>query len=169
MPDYAAGADYQRRLQRLVDGIAAAKYRSTLDFAAGVKAGRDAAFRAARAAQAARAAAVAERARRVPTIARPAPRRSTAPTAPRPAPSMETSSACGGDLPPCYVLMRESKGNPRALNAGSGASGLWQFMDGTWAGYGGYSKAMYAPVAVQNAKARLVWNHGAGCSAWSAC
>lgn len=76
---------------------------------------------------------------------------------------------CGGDLPPCFVLARESGGNPEAQNPSSTASGLWQFLDSTWAGFGGYSKARYAPVDVQNEKAMELWNGGAGCHHWSAC
>lgn len=76
---------------------------------------------------------------------------------------------CGGDLPPCWIMMKESRGNIRAENPTSTASGKWQFIDRTWAGFGGYSHASYAPEKVQDAKARLLWNHGRGCSHWSAC
>lgn len=76
---------------------------------------------------------------------------------------------CGGSLPPCYVLERESHGNPSAENPTSSASGLWQFLDSTWAEYGGYSRASHAPVSVQNAKAAALWAGGAGCSHWLAC
>lgn len=76
---------------------------------------------------------------------------------------------CGGSLPPCYVLARESGGNPTARNPRSTASGLWQFLDSTWAGYAGYARAYLAPPSVQNEKARLVWANGAGCRHWSAC
>lgn len=76
---------------------------------------------------------------------------------------------CGGDLPPCYVLARESGGNPTAANRHSTASGLWQFLDTTWAEFGGYARAMYAPPEVQNQRAVEVWNGGRGCSAWAAC
>lgn len=76
---------------------------------------------------------------------------------------------CGGDLPPCYVLARESGGNPTVANRHSTASGLWQFLDTTWAGFGGYARAMYAPPGVQNQRAVEVWNGGRGCSAWAAC
>ncbi len=80
------------------------------------------------------------------------------------------SGRCGGDLPPCWVMMRESGGDPTIWNRqGSGASGKWQFMPGTWAGYGGYAHAAYAPESVQDDKARLVWAGGAGCFHWSAC
>jgi hypothetical protein len=63
--------------------------------------------------------------------------------------------ACGGDLPPCWIMMRESRGNIRAMNP-SGAAGKWQIMPGTWNGYGGYSSAADAPEAVQDAKARTL-------------
>lgn len=93
--------------------------------------------------------------------------------------------ACGGDLPPCHVLSRESGGDPRVWNGGcyapvgftgarspcgvSSASGLWQFIRGTWDGFGGYVNAADAPAEVQNEKARLTWDGGNGCSHWSAC
>lgn len=91
---------------------------------------------------------------------------------------------CGGDLPPCAVLRRESGGDPRKWNGGcyapvgwtgrspcgtSSASGLWQFVRGTWNGYGGYLNAADAPAEVQNEKARLAWAGGRGCSHWKAC
>lgn len=97
------------------------------------------------------------------TTAPPAP-------APAPAPAAEPSSGrCGGDLPPCYVMMRESGGNIRAQNPSSTASGKWQFLDSTWAGYGGYSSAYLAPESVQDARARELWAGGAGCGHWNAC
>lgn len=76
---------------------------------------------------------------------------------------------CGGDLPPCYVMRRESGGNIRAKNPRSSASGKWQFIDSTWAGFGGYAHASDAPESVQDALARRLWAGGAGCSHWSAC
>ncbi len=92
------------------------------------------------------------------------------------------SSACGGDLPPCYVMERESGGSPYAVEPGhrgapygdpgdpwNHASGKWQFMPGTWNNYGGYPYAAAAPASVQDAKAREVWAGGSGCSHWSAC
>lgn len=94
------------------------------------------------------------------------------------------SGACGGDLPPCYVLNRESGGDPRIWNGGcyapvgwrgsspcgsSSASGLWQFVRGTWGGFGGYVNAADAPVSVQNERARQLWAGGAGCGHWNAC
>lgn len=93
----------------------------------------------------------------------------TAAPAPAPAPAQYGSGACGGDLPPCYVMMRESGGNITAQNPTSTASGKWQFLDSTWGGYGGYAKARYAPESVQDERARQLWAGGRGCSHWSAC
>lgn len=81
-----------------------------------------------------------------------------------------SSGACGGSLPPCYVMQRESRGSLTVYNyEGSGASGKWQIMPGTWNGYGGYSNAADAPESVQDAKARLLWDGGNGCWHWDAC
>lgn len=103
---------------------------------------------------------------------------------------VETASSirgfpCGGDLPPCYVLRRESMmavDPPRVWNGNcymppgslgqcgrSTASGLWQALRSTWANFGGYINAADAPVDVQNAFARQLWAGGAGCAHWSAC
>jgi hypothetical protein len=72
---------------------------------------------------------------------------------------------CGGDLPPCSVMMCESGGSLTARNR-SGAAGKWQIMPGTWNGYGGYSSADQAPESVQDARAREIWRGGAGRGAW---
>lgn len=66
-------------------------------------------------------------------------------------------------------MMRESGGDIRAQNPVSTASGKWQFLDSTWAGFGGYAKARLAPESVQDEKARILWAGGAGCSHWNAC
>lgn len=97
-----------------------------------------------------------------PTTVAPAP---AAPVA-APAPA---SGRCGGDLPPCWVMQRESGGNIHAQNPHSSASGKWQFIRSTWAGYGGYAEAHLAPESVQDAKARELWAGGSGCGHWSAC
>ncbi len=90
--------------------------------------------------------------------------------APQGVPASEQGTGrCGGDLPPCYVMMRESGGDIRARNPSSTASGKWQFLDSTWAGFGGYARAYLAPESVQDAKARILWAGGRGCSHWSAC
>lgn len=90
--------------------------------------------------------------------------------APKPAPSAGPATGrCGGDLPPCYIMQRESGGSITARNPRSSASGKWQFLDSTWAGFGGYARAYLAPESVQDAKARQLWAGGAGCGHWSAC
>lgn len=95
--------------------------------------------------------------------------------------SPPTTGRCGGDLPPCYVMERESGGDPRVWNGGcyapvghvgispcgvSDASGKWQFLRSSWAGYGGYLNAADAPEWVQDEKARMLFAGGAGCSHW---
>lgn len=70
---------------------------------------------------------------------------------------------------PTYIVMCESGGNYRAENPYSTASGAYQILDSTWAGYGGYSHASHAPPAVQDAKAAQLWAGGAGISHWAAC
>jgi hypothetical protein len=47
----------------------------------------------------------------------------------------------------------ESGGDYTAAASSSTASGAYQFLDSTWAGYGGYRRALDAPPAVQDAKA----------------
>ena len=89
------------------------------------------------------------------------------------------SGQCGGDLPPCWVMRRESRGDIRIWNGGcyngpcgggaSTASGKWQVIRGTWNGYGGYRNAADAPEQVQDDFARGLWAGGRGCSHWSAC
>jgi len=85
------------------------------------------------------------------------------------APGQVNGHACGEPLPPCWVLRRESGGDIRSTDPRSTASGKWAFLNGTWGNFGGYHRAMYAPESVQDEKARLLWNHGRGCSHWSAC
>lgn len=84
---------------------------------------------------------------------------------PAPVP-VSVSGACGGSLPPCCVMMRESGGNPTAVNPSSGASGKWQFMTATWANYGGYPTAASAPESVQDERAVQLWAGGAGAGHW---
>lgn len=84
------------------------------------------------------------------------------------APGQINGHPCGGDLPPCFVLYRESKGT-NVKNKRSSASGFWQVINGTWKGYGGYRRAMDAPGNVQDDFARKLWREGKGCSHWNAC
>jgi hypothetical protein len=64
------------------------------------------------------------------------------------------------------IAKYESGGNPRAQNPHSSASGLFQFIDGTWNHFGGYARAMYAPVSIQLQKFYIVWNGGSGAGNW---
>lgn len=76
---------------------------------------------------------------------------------------------CGGDLPPCWVLARESGGNIHAYNPtgcandrlGPGCSGKWQCSRSTCDGTGSEDQ--------QDAEARRVWDGGRGCAHWNAC
>lgn len=89
------------------------------------------------------------------------------PTTPAPTPVVAApTGACGGNLPPCCVMLRESGGNPTAVNPSSGASGKWQFMPDTWQGFDGYPTAAQAPEAVQDARAAQIWAGGAGAGHW---
>jgi hypothetical protein len=55
------------------------------------------------------------------------------------------------------IAQAESGGDPTIYNeSGSGASGLYQFMPGTWDDYDGYANAADAPAAVQTQKAEEV-------------
>lgn len=84
----------------------------------------------------------------------------------QPVANTPSSGRCGGNLPPCCVMMRESGGSLTAQNPTSTASGKWQFINGTWNGYGGYAEAWMAPESVQDAKAAELWAGGAGASHW---
>ena len=64
------------------------------------------------------------------------------------------------------IVNRESHGQPRAQNRYSTASGLYQFIDGTWHHFHGYRHAKDAPASVQTMKFWLVWNHGKGRMNW---
>jgi hypothetical protein len=89
---------------------------------------------------------------------------------------------CGGDLPPCWVVHRESKGDIRIWNGGcyapvgwtgrrspcggSTASGKFQFIRGSWGNFRGYLNAADAPERVQDDRARQLYDHGRGGSHW---
>ena len=79
----------------------------------------------------------------------------------------------GGDYPPCYVAFRESRNRYDAYNPtgcdGGPCYGRWQF-SGQWGGKLGLPLDLStATPAQQDEAARLLWNHGAGCSNWNAC
>ena len=59
------------------------------------------------------------------------------------------------ELGPILATIREmeSGGDYTAEASASTASGAYQFVDSSWAGYGGYARASHAPPSVQDAKA----------------
>lgn len=68
----------------------------------------------------------------------------------------------------CSVMMCESRGDPGIHNeAGSGASGLWQFLNSTWESTTNTSApaSAYSP-DVQTAAAATLWR-SSGWSPWS--
>ena len=52
-----------------------------------------------------------------------------------------------------FVFRTETGGNYQAQAGGASASGAYQIVNGTWDGYGGYTRARDAPPEVQDAKA----------------
>lgn len=98
-----------------------------------------------------------------------ASRKAARPRGPSPSGAVATSGRCGGSLPPCSVMMCESKGDNTAQNSTSSASGKWQITRGTWNGYGGYPSAASAPESVQDDKARQLWDSGRGRGHWRQC
>lgn len=83
----------------------------------------------------------------------------------RTAPSSAAGHPCGGDLPPCWVMLRESGGDIHAYNptgcGGRGCRGKWQCDPHTCSGTGSEEQ--------QDAEARALWDHGRGCAHWNAC
>lgn len=67
----------------------------------------------------------------------------------------------------CRVMMCESGGNPNAKNSGSSASGLFQFLDGTWESTTGTpAPARAYDPATQVAAAAKLWR-SSGWAPWS--
>lgn len=64
------------------------------------------------------------------------------------------------------IVKRESNGRIRAQNKTSTASGLFQFIRGTWNKYKGYYLAKHAPATVQAKKFWKTWAHGKGRNNW---
>lgn len=78
------------------------------------------------------------------------------------------SNGARGTCSPTGIFYAESGGNWRAQNPTSSASGGFQFIDGTWNGYGGYGRAIHAPPYVQWEKFLQTWANGAGRGHWAA-
>lgn len=99
---------------------------------------------------------------------------SRAPTS-GPPPASTGSGACGGDLPPCSVMQKESGGNPQAVspygycNGGDGrCHGKWQFDLDTWESLGYTGLPENHSEAVQDEAARKLLARS-GCGQWSTC
>jgi hypothetical protein len=103
-----------------------------------------------------------------PAPAAAAPSSSTAASSPAPAPAQSTSSYSGasGSFQSC-VIAAESGGNANAVNASSGAGGLYQFLPSTWHALGYSGSPQDAPVSVQNEAFAKQYAQSGG-SAWSA-
>jgi septal ring factor EnvC (AmiA/AmiB activator) len=72
----------------------------------------------------------------------------------------------GGWAIPYAIVLCESGGQNMPPNS-AGASGYYQIMPSTWAGFGGTGPAAYlASKAEQDAVAARIWNGGAGASNW---
>ena len=72
----------------------------------------------------------------------------------------------GGWAIPYAIVLCESGGQNLPPNS-AGASGYYQIIPSTWAGFGGTGPAAYlAPKSEQDAVASRIWNGGAGASNW---
>jgi hypothetical protein len=105
----------------------------------------------------------------VPCAAQPAPvQQFTAAAVPQASvqqQQVQVVSAASGSYQQC-VITRESGGNPRAVNASSGAGGLYQFLPSTWASLGYSGAPQDASVATQNAAFSKLYAT-AGTQPWS--
>jgi septal ring factor EnvC (AmiA/AmiB activator) len=109
---------------------------------------------AAAAAAAAARAAAARQAASAPAAGSNAP----TPVGPSPGPG-------GSYTIPSSVVQCESGGQNLTPNS-AGASGFYQILPSTWAGYGGYGQAYQAPKSLQDQRAAQLWNGGSGASNW---
>jgi resuscitation-promoting factor RpfC len=103
-----------------------------------------------------------------PAPAAPAQAASTATYSATPAPvqAAATYSGASGSFQSC-VIARESGGNAGAVNASSGAGGLYGFMPSTWQALGYSGLPQNASVATQNAAFAKEYAQAGG-SPWSA-
>jgi hypothetical protein len=82
------------------------------------------------------------------------------------APAQQASYSGSGGFQSC-VIQRESGGNASAVNASSGAGGLYGFLPSTWQSLGHSGLPENASVAEQNAAFAQEYAQSGG-SAWSA-
>lgn len=114
------------------------------------------------------------------TTTPPSPKRKASVSA-TPAVNYSSMEPCGGDLPPCWVKQRESKGDYGAYNPTGcrwyskdgalheGCWGAWQF-GSEWEGKLGLPQDLStATPEQQDDAARQLWNGGDGCHNWAAC
>lgn len=106
-----------------------------------------------------------------PAPVQAAPVASSAPADPAPAAPAEASSSASysgapGSFQSC-VIQAESGGDPSAVNAASGAGGLYGFLPSTWQALGFSGLPENASVAEQNAAFAKEYAQS-GTSAWSA-
>jgi hypothetical protein len=85
---------------------------------------------------------------------------------PSAAPVQQASYSGSGGFQSC-VIQRESGGNPSAVNASSGAGGLYGFLPSTWQALGHSGLPENASVAEQNAAFAQEYAQSGG-AAWSA-
>jgi hypothetical protein len=100
-----------------------------------------------------------------PVAAAAAPSASTG-SATSAAPAQQASYSGSGGFQSC-VIQRESGGDPSAVNASSGAGGLYGFLPSTWQSLGHSGLPQNASVAEQNAAFAQEYAQSGG-SAWSA-
>ena len=89
----------------------------------------------------------------------------TAPAAVPGAPAQSSYNAASGSFQQC-VIAAESGGNPSAVNASSGAGGLYGFLPSTWQALGHSGLPENASVAEQNQAFQQQYAQS-GTSAWS--
>ena len=99
-----------------------------------------------------------------PAAAQPASTTGVSTAAPVASPTIY--SAASGGFQSC-VIRAESGGNPTAVNASSGAGGLYGFLPSTWQALGFPGLPQNASVAMQNAAFAREYAQSGG-SAWSA-
>lgn len=107
-----------------------------------------------------------------------APRRSTTtvtlyePPSPQGRSTRQGTGRCGGDLPPCSVMERESGGDPTAIGYGQcgrdDCYGKWQIDPDTAESVGYPRRLDLQPESVQDDAARAILARD-GCGAWSTC